>query len=514
MFDRYENPLRIAFATALTCLAGCSSTASPENDRASDEAPASARPSEAERVQAFLDARSRPSDIRYSFNTALGQTVDCVDFFSTPGVRAMAERGEPITTLPTAPTPSVRHRRDGSTVVDRPQPAPASEGVDENGHDRLCPAGTVSQIRIRPEQIAWAGGLDAYLVAHRKRPPAELPKSTPDEAAPPATMWPCVSGEFHDYAHVQRDLVDNTPGIVSAGTEMSVYAPAVPSNTEHSLSQVWMFEGANAIDLSGSCTSNCVQSLEVGWQVDDDVPNNSGVADGVNPYVFIYSTLNGYMSGCWNGDTTDNGATCPAFIPFTQLPTTVVPGAKIAFHAPQTPNASNPATLPTEMHVFINDDGGNYWVQISTGGESYYIGYYPGSNYAHPMATFQVGGEAENSSNTFSGTGLQMGSGLAPSEGYGWAAYHHDSFADVLTLANGGSTTIYESGYMCASTPPGYSAAPYSYDTAASPGPSWANYFYYGGCIPETCNGGCGFRSNGCGELLFCGLCHRFDDVE
>jgi hypothetical protein len=498
-------------AMTVLALGGAVACGSSSNEATSAVARAGA-PSEAERIRAFLEARTRPSDVKYSFNTALGQTVDCVDFFATAGVRKMAERGQPITALPTPPPPAVRHRNDGSVVVSKPQPAPVAEGVDENGHVRLCPTGTVTQIRITPEQIARAGGLDAYLAAHRKRPPARLPAASREpSAAPPYGMWPCIDGEFHDYAHVQRDLVDNTPGIITAGTEMSVYAPVVPTSAEHSLSQVWLFEGTNAIDLGGTCTSDCVQSVEVGWQVDAAVPTDKGTTDGVNPYIFTYATVDGYVSGCWNGDTTDNGAACPTFVPFTQVPATLTPGAEIAYHAPQTPNASVPSTLPTEMQVIITQNDGNYWVQLTVGGsESWYIGYYAGSNYAKPMATFQVGGEAENASNVFTGTGLQMGSGLAPTEGYGFAAYHHDSFAEIFTLAGGGSTTIYDSGTLCASTPPGDPSPPYSYSTTPPAGASdWAGYFYYGGCIPDTCKS-CGFHSNGCGGLLFCGLCHFY----
>ena len=95
--------------------------------------------------------------VKHSFRTALGQTVDCVDFFAMPGVRAMAARGEPITAMPAPPPPQPRRLRNGTVVIDPPAPPPVSEGLDEDGNDRICPAGTVLQIRVTPEQIARRG---------------------------------------------------------------------------------------------------------------------------------------------------------------------------------------------------------------------------------------------------------------------------------------------------------------------------------------------------------------------
>ncbi|HEY8086753.1 MAG TPA: hypothetical protein VIF09_02890, partial [Polyangiaceae bacterium] len=218
MTRRSNTWLSITVAVAaLSPLVACSSAPTEPGAASSHEvSPASgAAPlSESDRVHAYLEGRYPSSAVKHSFRTALGQTVDCVDFLQTPGVRAMAARGEPITAMPKPPAPHTRTLRDGTTMTEPLQLAPASEGVDEDGHDRLCPDGTVLQIRLTPEEIAQEGGLDAYRRARQRHAPpraphgaspssaAATPSGTHAPAGAPPTMWPCQSGEFHDYAHV------------------------------------------------------------------------------------------------------------------------------------------------------------------------------------------------------------------------------------------------------------------------------------------------------------------------
>jgi len=39
------------------------------------------------RSRAFVDGRYRQSDAKHSFKTIFAETVDCIDFFATPGAR-------------------------------------------------------------------------------------------------------------------------------------------------------------------------------------------------------------------------------------------------------------------------------------------------------------------------------------------------------------------------------------------------------------------------------------------
>jgi hypothetical protein len=529
-------PVSAALSVAvLAPLVACSSAPTESHGGASAGTPpashasvaSSAPVAEADRVHEYLEGRYPASGVRHSFRTALGQTADCVDFFQMPGVRAMAARGQPITEMPKPPAPRPRRLRDGSTVIDPPQPAPVSEGVDEDGHDRLCPEGTVLQLRITPDDIAREGGLDAYRVARQKHPAARVPQASPaappsaqqalpamSSSAPPATpptMWPCESGEFHDYAHVIGDIVDTTPGVEFGMDTMAVYNPAIPQEAgNHNVGQVWMFGGTIAQDLPtdpgcNPATQACVQSIEIGWMVSQG---------DSNAHVFTYSTLDGYtlgpngadLDGCWNGE---GGSNCPPFIWSSGYTAAVTPGAIIPVNGPF-------ATPPQELSALVIDIGGNYWVQVGVAGARYYIGYYPGSNFAGPLSTFQVGGEVFGSQNDFTNPAIPMGSGFPSAWGYGWAAYHHDFSATVYW--NGQQTDYWTAASMCASTPPNYSYAPYGYSTAPAPGASsWSvdgGYFYYGNtpapCTPTTCaaaGDNCGAIANGCGSTLECGAC-------
>jgi hypothetical protein len=53
------------------------------------------------RIAAWLDSRYHKSDVQHSFKTMFGETVDCVDYFAQPGVRALSARGITIQPQPT-----------------------------------------------------------------------------------------------------------------------------------------------------------------------------------------------------------------------------------------------------------------------------------------------------------------------------------------------------------------------------------------------------------------------------
>jgi hypothetical protein len=489
-------PITVAlwFAAVAPLVACSSAPTEPTGGSPAVTPPATSAPlAEGERVRAFIEARYPSAAVRHSFRTTLGQTVDCVDFFQMPGVRAMAARGEPITEMPKPP---------GA------QPARVSEGTDEDGHERLCPEGTVLQIRVTPDDVAREGGLDAYERVRRKHAPARVPQAstagvgTQTAGGPPPTMWPCVSGEFHEYAHVIGDIVDQTPGVGFGMDTMAVYAPPLPNvGGTHTVGQVWMFGGTIAQDLSTDpgcdpSSMDCVQSVEIGWVENPGDPS---------AHVFIFSTVNGYTepnAGCYNGD---GSAGCPPFIFSGNYPSSVAPNAVIPVSPP-------PATPPQELSALIIEIGGNYWVQIGVGAQSYYIGYYPGSNFHGPLSTFQVGGEVANGQNDFTNPSIPMGSGAGPWSGYGWAAYHYNYSAVV---SSNGQNTTYSTASMCASIPPDYDYALYAYSKSPPPGsPAWTadgDYFYYGGspgsCTPTGCGGACGWVSNGCGSQIWCGTC-------
>jgi hypothetical protein len=139
--------------------------------------PAPADATDAARVQAFLDARYKASDVRYSFHTRAGQDIDCVDFFAEPGVKALAARGRAVT-IPKPPALPEELAKElekrAPTAGPRPEDDFAFHGQpDVNGNPEKCPDGSVPEVRITAEEIARAGGLDEYMRRweHKVPPP-------------------------------------------------------------------------------------------------------------------------------------------------------------------------------------------------------------------------------------------------------------------------------------------------------------------------------------------------------
>jgi hypothetical protein len=343
--------------------------------------------SEATRVQAYLDARYKPSDVKHTFNTVFGETVDCIDFFAQPGVKELAARGTPLTTIPDPP------RKDGA--ASRPGGrGPLSEYLlngapDENGSSRACPPGSVPFLRITAGDIEIAGGLDAYQrraqsgssPAHPPRPnpstisgpltrpisdfsPAAGSSSAPSQPSPalsastPATSsaapmpgW-CSEFESSDlpgYAHVQQTLSAPTTTYLSGGSaNLSIFTPTLSATnvqwSDHSVMEMWVYSGwgfqgfcSDPSDPNTCCTCTttlskqsltnppCSQTVEAGWDVD---PGRFG---DNSSHFFTFATNDGYNIGCYDGSQPSKGK-CPVWVGYPDAPMfpgMILPGSTV-----------------------------------------------------------------------------------------------------------------------------------------------------------------------------------------
>jgi hypothetical protein len=291
-------PLRRSWLLALSLALLTDPTFSQTSGEARSTNSAPAETTEAARVHAFLDARYKASDVRYSFRTKARQDIDCIDFFAQPGVRELAARGQPLTSIPKPPPLPGEVLKRLSAAKERAQtagPRPEDEfsfhgQPDVNGKPEQCPEGSVAEVRITAEEIARAGGLDRYIQLWRHK-----------KAPPPITCTQAQMCEYPTFAHVVGTLLSATPGIGYGITVMSIYGPNVPSTAgDHSLSQFWLYSGSNTSVpgpcTAGSCTSDCAQTIELGWDVDPVInPGDQNV-----PHLFLFSTNNGYENGCYN----------------------------------------------------------------------------------------------------------------------------------------------------------------------------------------------------------------------
>lgn len=394
-----------------------------------------ARELEAARVQTFLDARYKASDVKHSYRSKLGDTIDCIDFFAQAGVKALAARGTPIMN----PPPALMRRQKPDAINDA--------GADEKGNERRCPDGTVPQVRITPEQIQRAGGLGAYLARIKKfsfSQPARsrhqtLGKLTPPEPGLPGYAHTYISGTGNNYTSDEAAL--------------SIFTPAIPTGnqSDHSLMQTWTTTGGNnATAAAGAnpaipCPANCQQTVEAGWTVDPGLNLDN------NPHLFLYSTPDGYWTGCYNGSTPANiskATTCPAWV---GLPSPYPPGAILP--------SSVPGSFVNAQQIFVwvgrcsvyheCENGWEVRVSVDLFADHYVpVGYYPDADFGATFGTasiFLAGGEVFEQAAVPSDTlfTLPMGSGTSASAGLGSAAY----VANVSWIGAGGAGSYYNGGF-------------------------------------------------------------------
>jgi hypothetical protein len=470
--------LPVALASWVLACGSTPSPTGPVGTASSALSGTSSADAETARVKAYLDSRYTAADVRHSFRTALGQTIDCIDFFAQPGVKSRAAKGHPITKIPQVhPNPAGI----------RPNPGGFDGEPDENGSPRKCPDGTVPEVRLLADRIASSGGLDALKrVFKHKAAPTNLYTVPP--GCPSSGFTTCMGQQdWPDYAHIISSWTGgtNTAEVVDI---MSVNAPLVPDNENlgnHSLEQIWLLSGTGFADFGCSCCSGgtcfgavcgggectgvsgsyppCTQSVETGVMVEPWLNNLTGTSAEA-PAVFVFATNDGYWSSCFDDNISTGGGGCP--VDFVAASSSSYPPGMAL-----TPGVlGGSATEQQELSFVVeNTDGG--W-SITVGGSN--VGYYVADDYNGSMVTeasaFQVG--AEIADNTGACT-VPMGSGANPVAGLAQAGFH--SYYAAIPV---GSNTINTSF----TTPQSSVPSVYTWSTApASPFSAPAgDYFYVG----------------------------------
>jgi hypothetical protein len=183
----------------------------------------------------------------------------------------------------------------------------------------------------------------------------------------------------HEWA-VAYQNVENHGGRAT----FNVWNPFVEQPGEFSLSQLWLLGGT--------------ETLEAGWQV-----SRNRYGDD-RTHLFIYSSA----AGCYNLD-------CRGFVQTN--PDVVIGGPLACTSAEGGPQCE--ITLE-----YDRGDNGDWWFKV----DGVAVGYYPArlftpTGLGRAATAFEVGGEVVNQSADGMHTTTWMGSGRAPSEGYGHAAY-------------------------------------------------------------------------------------------
>jgi hypothetical protein len=370
-------------------------------------------------------------DVNHSF--VLGSAhYDCIPAMQQPAVRKYG-----LTTIAAPPTTAaLAEPVYGGDDANAPKRAALPDEVnafDAFGNSTHCEEHTVAIRRVTLETTSRFPSLKQFF------------QKSENEHIPTHQEYYTPGGTSHKYSTAFQD-VDNYGG----NSVLNDWMPYVDLNAGEvfSLSQAWYTGGINSgkppCGGSESCT---IQTEEVGWVVYEAMFGD--------PYThfFIFSTPDGYNSGCWNNGCGDfvvcDG--CDGGVIGAQLsPTSITGGAQ----------------YESEVRYFFS--GGNWWVQF----ESNWVGYYPGSMYNGGQNTKHAQEIAFGTETVGTTKWPAAGAGQWLSKGYGYAAYQ-----SYLFYYNTKSAAIWDSLTPDISSPKCYNILGPYYGGSGE----WNDYFYDGG---------------------------------
>ncbi|XP_068655855.1 protein neprosin-like [Aristolochia californica] len=300
-----------------------------------------------------------------TFTTEHGDTFDCVEIRKQPAFDNPLLKDHEIQLQPTSPPLGMKNKSSSYIAM--------KVGLPDEG----CPAGTVPIRRVRMKELFRAGSVANYRSKYGRA--GKNPLSQP--------------GFIHQHAVLRLDT-----GGPYYGTEvgLNVWNPKVneANGESFSLAQLWVVN-----------TTNPVNTIEAGWHVMPQIYNDA------ETHLFIYSTANGYQTGCYN-------LGCG----FVQVDPKISPGLSFT-------QVSSPGGTQVEVKLSITRDAnnGNWWLGFEEVYTSNFVwvGYWP----ANLFNTLNNGADSINWGGevcikTFPGTSYPaMGSGAWAYEEYGKAAY-------------------------------------------------------------------------------------------
>jgi len=368
-------------------------------------------------------------DVNHSFVLDSAH-YDCVPIMQQPAVRKYG-----LKKIATPPPTIVDHAGsadDALRAVNRASLPDEENPFDAFGNSVHCEEHTVPIRRVTLEATTRFQTLQRFV------------QKSPNEQIPGRKGKIVPGGPAHKYSTAYQ-YVDNYGG----NSTLNDWAPYV--NTAQgevfSLSQEWYVGGINTnIPPCGGPLSCSIQTEEVGWVVYPDMFGDE------NSHFFIFSTPDGYNTGCWDNSCGDFVVcdSCDGGVIGASLSPTSILGGK---------------QYESEMRYFFS--GGNWWVQF----ESNWVGYYPGAMY-HGGQNTKHAQEVEVGTE---GVGTTVwppeGSGQWPSKGWSYAAYQRELF-----YYNTKSAAIWDTLTPNISSPKCYSIGGPFYGSGA-----WADYLYDGG---------------------------------
>jgi hypothetical protein len=335
-------------------------------------------------------------DVNHSFVLDSAH-YDCVPIMQQPAVRKYG-----IKKIATPPKPVlVDNSAQAADDALEGKIRQATQRDPENPFDAFgnsvhCEEGTIPMRRLTLETMTHFPTL------------RQLFQKSPNEQIPGQNTTVTPGGPAHKYSTTYQ-FVDNHGG----QSNLNIWDPYVNTSLGEifSLSQEWYVGGINSsVPPCGGPMSCAIQTEEVGWVVYPALFNDE------NSHLFIFSTPDGYHTGCWINLCGDFVVTSDGWMIGETLSPSVRGGTQY------------------EIDPQYQFTGGNWWLCFGAGGPC--IGYYPGSMY-HGGQNTKHAQEIEFGTETV-GTTIwpPAGSGAWPTAGLGYAAYQRDLFY-LNTSGNG-----------------------------------------------------------------------------
>ncbi|TVU17281.1 hypothetical protein EJB05_33301 [Eragrostis curvula] len=364
-------------------------------------------------------ARVRNASVK-TIQSPDGDVIDCVPTHLQPAFEHPKLRGHKPESEPSERprSSSVRSDADASATADGNVEQGLPQAWTLSGES--CPEGTIPVRRTTEADVLRASSVRRFGMKARGSGGFARRDST-------------GGGHEHAVGYVSGS------SFYGAKASLNVWPAQVASQTEFSLSQIWVISGAFGNDLN---------TIEAGWQVSPQLYGDN------SPRFFTYWTNDAYReTGCYN-------LFCAGFV---QTSNRVVAGAAIS-------PISSYAGRQFDITILIWKDPkqGHWWLQLNGA----LVGYWPSQLFTHLGARadmVQFGGEVAAAA-TPHHTTTQMGSGRFAAEGYARAAYFRN--AQVVDWDNG---LVPAAGLRLLAD------RPECYDIAGATGGAWGVYFYYGG---------------------------------
>ncbi|KAL2642517.1 hypothetical protein R1flu_010104 [Riccia fluitans] len=400
-----------------------------------------------QREQHKLDSRFMDWSRFFTDSLSSGEEVSCIPIHEQPSLKALPDANAYSQGPKFVPSSYPRNRRilqqtgEEKSTIDEADIRPAEQLFkSESGS---CPVGTVPVLR---NQLLANRTSNAY-VRYRYHGNGFSTLSTDG-----STLSSGIDLSHHQWSQAYNGGVTGEFG--GAGFNLNVWHPSVELSSEFSLSQVWI--------TAGSYEHNNLNTIEVGWQVFQDLYNDT------LPHLFVYWTRDGYnTTGCYNLDPRCQ----PGFVQTSK--TLLVGGALSPISETDGPQ------YELKTLVFLDEGQGVWWLQINNDT----VGYWPTSLFTELKAgatNINWGGEIINNEADGRHTKTDMGSGQFATSQFTDAEFKKTAFIRAMQTVDL-NNTLHDAPANPSDGTFASNSGCYNAQRSSDLTSDWGTYMFFGG---------------------------------